>query len=251
MTLDAEKRLAQNDKPACEKNNDLPLSDLNSHPLTKKWSVDGYTILTAIERASDLTQRGIRGIIAEAVFENAVLPGIEYAGWVKQEVAEENLPFDSLIACGDLRVRIQIKLQRMEKHIPKMYQPRKSAQKYFVVEVQKTRSGMKNNMNTRPYRFSEFDILAVNMHPSTGNWSDFRYTLCKWLAPRNDDKNLIEIFQPVSPEINDDWTDDLLTCLAWLHDGREKQIGGVIQIVKSKANKQLKNRKQRRIKLSE
>ena len=28
---------------------------------------------------------------------------------------------------------------------------------------------------TRPYRFGEFDILAVSMHPSTNDWNRFMY----------------------------------------------------------------------------
>ncbi len=39
------------------------------HPLESEWDINAETILSAIRRSSDLTLRGIRGIIAEATFE--------------------------------------------------------------------------------------------------------------------------------------------------------------------------------------
>lgn len=39
----------------------------------------------------------------------------------------------------------------------------------FMTETQKTRTGTDGEENqTRPYRYGEFDILAVSMQPSTG-----------------------------------------------------------------------------------
>ena len=86
-------------------------------------------------------------------------------------------------------VRIQVKLQRKEKQAPKIVSLalRKRLvdppDLLYVVEVQRTRTGkraLKNAIGetldevlveeTRPYRHGEFDILAVNMHPSTKDW---------------------------------------------------------------------------------
>ena len=52
-------------------------------------------------------------------------------------------------------------------------------QDMYVVEVQKTRGGFdpQTNEDTRPYRFGEFDILAVITHPSTHDWNRFLFTL--------------------------------------------------------------------------
>ena len=96
----------------------------------------------------------------------------------------------------------------------------------FVVEVQKTRGGidLQTNEDTRPYRFGEFDILAVNMHPSTRDWQRFLFTLSRWLLPRNPDANLVEIFQPVPSAPNVAWTDSLQTCLGWLAGGEDRRI---------------------------
>lgn len=110
-----------------------------------------------------------------------------------------------------------------------------------MVEVQKTRGGKKKIKkplpgtgtvletvdeveDTRPYRFGEFDILAVNMHPSSGDWRNFRYTVASWLLPRAEDPALIEIFQPVAAVPNDVWTDDLSVCLDWYVSGVKRSV---------------------------
>jgi len=107
----------------------------------------------------------------------------------------------------------------------------------YVVEKQRTRGGKRlrqgdNNdggevavqEDTRPYRFGDFDILAVSMHPSTNVWTDFLYTVAAWLLPRPKEPQLLRVFQPVPPQPNDDWTDDLLEAIAWLRSGRSKKI---------------------------
>jgi hypothetical protein len=96
----------------------------------------------------------------------------------------------------------------------------------YVVEVQKTRGGidLQTNEETRPYRFGEFDILAVNMHPSTRDWYKFLFTVSTWLIPRTANPALIEIFQPIPRAPNEFWTDRLETCLSWLASGERKKI---------------------------
>jgi hypothetical protein len=212
------------------------------HPLEREWGVDADTILSAIRRSSDLTKRGVRGIIAEAVFERDVLSGLQSAGW-EVETLVGDLSYDARLRKGERSVNIQIKLQRLEKGLPKLYYPKHYTEgTLYVVEVQKTRSGEKTTVETlqgsktklragksvtvqtRPYRYGDFDILAVNMHPSSGNWTDFRYTLGSWLLPRRQDKSLIEVFQPVAAKPNDVWTDDLGTCLAWLEQSTANRV---------------------------
>src|ERR1039457_1677428 len=51
------------------------------HQLEEEWATTAEAILTAIARSSDLTLRGIRGILAEATFEGTVLPEMELEGW--------------------------------------------------------------------------------------------------------------------------------------------------------------------------
>ncbi len=215
-------------------------SELVPHPLESEWGIDAETILSAIRRSSDLTKRGVRGIIAEAVFETAVIPSIAASGW-KPATLTGDLAYDARLEKGTSAARIQIKLQRLEKGVPKLYYPEHYDEgSLYVVEVQKTRGGKKKTkttvpgtdttletideitVETRPYRFGEFDILAVNMHPSSGNWKNFRYTVASWLLPRSEEPALIEIFQPVAAIPNDVWTDDLSVCLDW-YLSREKR----------------------------
>jgi hypothetical protein len=102
------------------------LSVLVPHPLEKEWDIDAETILSAIRRSSDITKRGVRGIIAEAVFENSVVPSLEPSGW-SATVLSGDLSYNALLTKGDTTARIQIKLQRLEKGTPKLYYGRSSA----------------------------------------------------------------------------------------------------------------------------
>src|ERR1700691_380072 len=43
------------------------------HPLEIAWNTTAESLLSAIARSGDLTQRGIRGILAEATFEEIVV----------------------------------------------------------------------------------------------------------------------------------------------------------------------------------
>jgi hypothetical protein len=208
---------------------------LPRHPLEEQWDIDAETILTAIYRSPDLTQRGVRGILAEAVFERDILPSVEKRGWRVMPVSVSDPPYDFVLESEGQRVTIQVKLQRTEQGQPKRYQPKRFAEELYVVEVQKTRSGKKRKSksakapssgdeSTRPYRFRDFDILAVNMQPATHTWTEFRYTVSRWLIPRATNSRLIEIFQPVSLRPNEVWTDKLDVCLEWFRRGDRRRV---------------------------
>jgi hypothetical protein len=199
------------------------------HPLEQHWGTTAEAILTAIARSSDLTHRGIRGILAEATLEETVLPQLVSAGWKKVTIIGDQA-YDFLLERGASRVRIQVKLLRRQKGDPKEYAARSRGSlkcpsgKIYAVEVQKTRSGEKKGQKTRPYRFGDFDILAVNLHPSTADWKRFVYTVGNWLLPRPNDQDLIQIFQPV-PECPDEyWSDDLYRCIDWFLAGVNKRL---------------------------
>ena len=199
------------------------------HPLEQQWGTTAEAILTAIARSSDLTLRGVRGILAEATFENAVLPQLRVLGWSPRPIVG-NQTNDFVLERSTSQVRIQVKLQRREAGVPKEYSRKGRASlrcptgTMHVVEVQKTRSGQKKGERTRPCRFGDFDVLAVNLHPSTGNWGTFMYTVGSWLLPRPGDQALIEIFQPVPITPDDYWTDDLVRCIEWFSSGKERKL---------------------------
>ena len=196
---------------------------VNIHPLEEKLGCKAEIILEAIERSSDLTLRGIRGIIAEAAFKTVVLNNL--VGW-EDITPEGDYPFDFKIKKMNKEITIQVKMQRLKKHRPmtakegyKIY-----PDNMYVVETQRTRGGKLNGEDSRPYRFGEFDILAVSLHPSTNNWKDFMYIPSKWLIPRRDKENFLMKFQPVAKKPNNDWTTDLLTCIKWHNSNIQKTL---------------------------
>jgi hypothetical protein len=199
------------------------------HTIETDWRTSAEEILTAIARSSDLTVRGIRGILAEATFEKRLLPTLEDSGWRAVKIIGDQL-YDFLIERGEVNVRIQVKLQRKQKGEPKEYAAKSRALlncppgTVYVVEVQKTRSGLKHGEKTRPYRFGDFDILAVSLQPATGSWERFAFTVGSWLLPRPNEPTLIQIFQPVLIVPDEYWTDDLSVCIQWFLSGAEKRL---------------------------
>ncbi len=200
-------------------------AEFRIHPLEEKLNAQAEIILEAISRASDLTLRGIRGIIAEAAFAVEVVGQLE--GWENTTPAGDH-PFDFRLNDGNGDVRVQVKMQRLRAHRPMLANEgyKFLPSDMYVVETQRTRGGRdpRTNSDTRPYRFGEFDILAVSMHPSTNNWSRFMYTAASWLLPRPSDRTLLLKFQPVARVVNDDWTDDFLTCVSWFRSKVHKHI---------------------------
>jgi hypothetical protein len=198
------------------------------HPLEDQLNAKAEVILSAVERASDLTLRGIRGILAEAAFIIEVIaPGLT-SRW--QDVTPSgDHPFDFLLQDLAGQVRIQVKLQRQKAHRPMMGNeaPRYCAfpADLFVVETQRTRGGT-NPMGekTRPYRFGEFDLLGVCLHPSTGNWTDFVYTVANWLLPDPDWPGNMLKYQPVSTKEGDGWTRDFERCVSWFRTGQRRRM---------------------------
>ena len=87
------------------------------HAIEAKLNTQAEIILEAIDRSSDLTMRGIRGIIAEAAFLVQVVTKIE--GW-EDITPPGNHAYDFLIRDAVGPVKIQVKMQRSERKIPKL-----------------------------------------------------------------------------------------------------------------------------------
>lgn len=196
------------------------------HEMEKTLMAPAETILEAIARSSDLTVRGIEGIIAESSFSVEVVPSL--SGW-SPVTYYGDVPYDALLTDGtDPHVRVQVKMQRRKKRRPLMASEIMKARKwpadYFVVETQKTRAGTDGSgEDTRPYKFGSFDVLAVSLGASQGRWSAFLYTLERWLLPAADPTRILK-YQPVPPSPTERWTDDFLTCVSWLRAGTEGSV---------------------------
>jgi hypothetical protein len=208
------------------------------HTIEATLNIEAEIILDAISRSDDLTVRGVRGVIAQAAFALDVVGGLR--DW-RDITQGENLPYDFLLTDGHGDVRVQVKMQRQKYQRPMMANEgyRYLSPNMYVVETQRTRGGKDaSGADTRPYRFGEFDILAVAMHPSTGSWKDFMYTVARWLLPRPENPSLLLKFQPVARVPNDDWTGDFLTAVAWLRSDLDKQIRSTDPDSESKAREQ-------------
>lgn len=200
------------------------------HDLELRLNTSAEVILEAISRASDLTLRGIRGIIAEAAFkQNKIIDFTSSGVWSEVRIVGDQ-PYDFAVKDGMDQVTIQVKMQRQKEQRP-MWAFEASKKLFatlvdhYVVETQRTRGGTnKDGGATRPYRYGEFDILAVALHPSTRDWSRFLYTVERWLIPTPGSQTEIFKYQPVPAGPNDEWTDDLETAIRWLRSGEEKQL---------------------------
>jgi len=190
------------------------------HELEKEWNVEAELILAAIARASDFTQRGVRGVIAEASFAKYIVSPLLKRGW-KDITSPGDKPFDFELTDVVGAVRIQVKNQRRLHGQPMLW---KGVPGVYDAETDKSRKGKKKGEDTRPYRFGEFDVLAVCMHPSTNDWSKFFYSVGTWLLPRRKDPSRIAAHQPIDPKAIDEWTDDFRTVVGWLRSGTKKTI---------------------------
>jgi len=173
-------------------------------------------ILEAVHRAPELTRRMLRGVIADAAFRQFVIPPLLDEGW--QDITPEgNYAYDYMLADTQGAVSIQVKLQRSERGKPVV----RAGKKYgfeddvFIVETQKTRTGNDSQQQkTRPYRYGEFDLLAVSMQPYTQHWNRYLFTVQRWLLPGKDQSELATL-QPVSMIPDRFWTNNFQTAVEW------------------------------------
>ena len=103
-------RMSESHEAICKLINECPEEDrralkrylqrLVPHPLERDWGIDAATILSAISRSSDLTKRGVRGIIAEAVFVNEIIPTVAGSGWQPIDFSGDQ-PYDALLKKGE------------------------------------------------------------------------------------------------------------------------------------------------------
>jgi hypothetical protein len=195
------------------------------HPLEAQLNTEAEVILEAIQRAAGLTLRMIRGVIAEAAFRVEVVERLR--GW-RDTTPPGDLAYDYWLEDSKGPVRVQVKLQRSREGRPMRANEavRAFPADMYVAESQKTRAGRKRKTggSTRPYRFGEFDLLAVAMQPSTNRWDSFLYTVANWLLPSPTDAAELRKFQPVAATPNEDWTDNFRTAVAWFRSGLRKTI---------------------------
>ncbi len=208
-------------------------STFQIHPFETRMNAKAEVILEALNRAGDLTMRGIRGIIGEATFVREVVPLL--TGW-EDVTPPGDLPYDAGLSDKTGIVKVQVKIQRREKGVAWIRNG------CAVVEVQRTRGGKRNGEETRPYRFGEFDILAVCMEPSHARWNSFHYIPERWLFCRAENKALIQIMQPVSLASDEVWTSDFNEAVKRLRSGQPRPNAPSIADVEKPSRKSKGNR---------
>jgi hypothetical protein len=190
-------------------------ADIRIHPLEVEFSSPAEVILEAIHRSGDLTKRGVRGLIAEASFVVEVLPLVVASGW-RDITPVGELPYDALLEKDGRKVRIQVKMQRKKEQRPMMANEgyRDLPATHYTVEIQRTRGGKDSTGGeTRPYKFGEFDLLAVSMQASSGNWSDFMYCPAGLLKPDPKQTANIRKFQAIPQQPDTTWTNSIVEVL--------------------------------------
>lgn len=195
-------------------------------------------ILEAVHRAPELTRRMLRGVIADAAFRTFVVPAVAPQGW-RDVTPDGNFAYDYMMEDEGGRVSVQVKLQRSERGAPVVKDGARFGfpGKVFMTETQKTRTGNDGDgEKTRPYRYGEFDVLAVSMQPSTGQWERFMYTLGRWLLPGRGE-NEIATLQPVARTPNEFWTNDFARVAAWFRaedGGKRMALAAAVKRPRSK-----------------
>lgn len=189
------------------------------HPYEAAVGAPAEMILEAVHRAPELTRRMLRGVIADAAFRTFVVAALAGRGW-KDVTPEGNFAYDYSVDDGLGPITIQVKLQRSERGAPVV----KDGKRYgfdgevFMTETQKTRTGTDGAANqTRPYRYGEFDVLAVSMQPSTGTWDSYMYTLGRWLLPGKTAGEMATL-QPVTKVAGEFWTHDFKVAAQWFRE---------------------------------
>jgi len=200
------------------------------HELEAVFGAPAEVILEAIHKAPELTRRMLRGVIADAAFAQFTIPILAEHGW-RDVTPPGNFTYDHMVDDGKGPISIQVKLQRSKKQTHEITTGKNhgiTRPHIFVVETQKTRGGTKKGTDgaeedTRPYRYGDFDVLAVSLQPSGKPWTAFRYTVGSWLLA-GEHPNTIATFQPVSISADDDWTDDFAEVARWFRSNIKKTI---------------------------
>lgn len=186
------------------------------HEFERVIGAPAEMILEAVHRAPELTRRMLRGVIADAAFRTFVVPAVAAQGW-RDVTPEGNFAYDYMMEDMRGQISVQVKLQRSQRGAPVVKDGARYgfAGEVFMTETQKTRTGNDGaGEKTRPYRYGEFDVLAVSMQPSTGKWDRYMYAVGRWLLPGKGENEMATL-QPVAMTPNEFWTDDFSTVAAW------------------------------------
>lgn len=134
------------------------------HALEIKYGLTAQELLDAIDRRFRL-KVALEGAVAEVHFERKLRIATR-EGWLKDFEAHDldGMHDFTVVTLSGITIRVEVKTLRNK---PKAQ-----------VELQKTRAA-KGDPGSRYYDRNHFDVVAVCMGRSTGDWAQFRYALVR------------------------------------------------------------------------
>jgi len=157
------------------------------HNLEIKYGLTAQELLDAIDKRFRL-KVALEGAVAEVHFERKLRIATR-EGWLKDfEGHDIDGMYDfTVVTLAGVSIRVEVKTLR---NGPK---PR--------VELQKTRAA-KADPSSRYYDRDHFDVVAVCMGRSTGDWAQFRYAFVGELPRHKDYPNKLSVMHNI-PEAED------------------------------------------------
>ena len=166
------------------------------HPLEIKYDLTAQELLDAIDRRFRL-KVALEGAVAEVHFERK-LKVASQEGWLagyESHDVDGMHDFTFTTNTGQT-FRVEVKTVRNGP--------------ILRVEVQKTRAA-KGDPSSRYYNLDHFDILAVCLGRSTGNWSEFTYALVRMLPRHKTYEGKLQVMHRITRNVEAEqiWFDRL------------------------------------------
>ena len=152
------------------------------HPLELKYGLTAQELLDAIDKRFRL-KVALEGAVAEVHFERKLCIASR-EGWLTSYEAHDvdGMHDFTVVTLADATIRVEVKTIR-------------NGQKPQV-ELQKTRAA-KGDPSSRYYDRKHFDVVAVCVGRSTGDWSQFRYALVRDLPSHRSYKKKLQVMHPI------------------------------------------------------
>ena len=152
------------------------------HALELKYGLTAQELLDAIDKRFRL-KVALEGAVAEVHFER-MLHIASSEGWLTSYMIND---FDGMleftvVTLSGISIRVEVKTVH---HGPK---PK--------VELQKTRAA-KADSSSRYYDRNHFDVVAVCVGRSTGDWSQFRYALVRELPGHRNYPDKLQVMHSI------------------------------------------------------
>lgn len=168
------------------------------HPLEESLQASGWAILTAMGRQR-MAVMNVKGQLAE-YYLNEQLEKLTVAGKIST--------YEWRLESPDFSASRHGQTYTLEcKNIRKEDEKKKGRDPWWV-ETQRTRGGKKAGVDTRPYRVSDFDILAVCLFNRTKEWN-YWFVATHLLGRRPANNDLLLVKQEMPSQTNDVWHDNI------------------------------------------